>query len=210
MLDSNVHFAGLTAPSMLDDMRAQLDQAKAAGQKPVNWLVRMEIMATLCEQARAAGELTGEAAHIFGIMVRGSWLLQPRRSTSKKRAGEMRSRIGARSKPLSRSTPPWPRRRCRGEMPGRHHHTVVDARSAVHAQGLRGARAQRHRPLPEMLRQPRAQARRLRSDPEGKGRGVQPVQQADAVQADHRLRPAGTCSATPMGLGSIRSTTSAS
>jgi hypothetical protein len=73
MLDSNVHFAGLTAPSMLDDMRAQLDQAKAAGQKPVNWLVRMEIMATLCEQARAAGELTGEAAHIFGIMVRGSW-----------------------------------------------------------------------------------------------------------------------------------------
>ena len=60
---------------MLDDMRAQLEQATAGGRRPTNWLVRLEILPQLCDAARAQGILTGEAGHILGVMVRGSWHL---------------------------------------------------------------------------------------------------------------------------------------
>ena len=60
-------------PSILGDMRAELDQAIAAGHKPVEWLVRLEMLYALCDRARDDGVLSGEPSHIHGIKVRGSW-----------------------------------------------------------------------------------------------------------------------------------------
>lgn len=62
-------------PSMLDDMSAELDQVRAAGLKPVEWLIRLEMMGRICEDARERGILSGEIAHIWGIKVRGSWAI---------------------------------------------------------------------------------------------------------------------------------------
>jgi hypothetical protein len=62
-------------PSILVDMRAQLAQARAAGATPVEWLVRLEMMPALCDRARDEGALSGEVAHIEGILVRGSFSL---------------------------------------------------------------------------------------------------------------------------------------
>ena len=60
-------------PSILGEMRAELDQAVAGGHKPIEWLVRLEMLTPLCERARDEGVLSGEIAHIHGIKVRGSW-----------------------------------------------------------------------------------------------------------------------------------------
>ncbi len=60
-------------PSVLLDMRAELDQALASGRQPIEWLVRLEMLTPLCDRAREEGVLSGEMAHIHGIKVRGSW-----------------------------------------------------------------------------------------------------------------------------------------
>jgi len=45
----------------------------AAGGKPGEWLVRVEMLNPLCKRAEDEGVLSGEIAHIHGIKVRGSW-----------------------------------------------------------------------------------------------------------------------------------------
>jgi len=65
-------------PSILADMRCELDQARASGRNPVEWLIRLEMMDALCKRAEDEGVLSGDIAHIYGIKVRGSWkTLQP-------------------------------------------------------------------------------------------------------------------------------------
>jgi hypothetical protein len=65
-------------PSILADMQRELEQARASGRNPVEWLVRLEMMDALCKRAGDEGVLSGEIAHIYGIKARGSWkMLQP-------------------------------------------------------------------------------------------------------------------------------------
>ena len=77
MPESNVirdHFLR-PQPGPLEDMRGQLKQAREAGAKPLEWLIRLEGIAAVEDAARAEGVLTEEPTTILGIKVRGSWKL---------------------------------------------------------------------------------------------------------------------------------------
>jgi len=62
-------------PSVLDGMRIQLQEATDAGDKPVEWSIRLEQLRELVEDARAEGVLTEDPCTILGVKVRGSWKL---------------------------------------------------------------------------------------------------------------------------------------
>jgi len=77
MSESNIISDLLNRPaqSLLDAMRSQLEQATAAGAKPIEWLVRLQQTDAVMEEARTAGVLTIDPITILGIKMRGSWKL---------------------------------------------------------------------------------------------------------------------------------------
>ena len=62
-------------PGPLDEMRGQLQRARDAGAKPLEWLIRLDGLRAVEEQAAAESVLTEEPITILGIKVRGSWKL---------------------------------------------------------------------------------------------------------------------------------------
>ena len=59
----------------LDRMREQLKGALAEGKRPVEWLIRLDMVPTLERAAHAEGILETEPTTILGVKVRGSWKL---------------------------------------------------------------------------------------------------------------------------------------